>query len=254
MAYRSSLLSLLIFLLLFSLCGCSKSASTEAVAINDSDWIFTLQFQDMTQEDLESELLSRGWVCYQASSASDGYCYLGTLFGTKSTIFYAVDADTSLITKLKISATQYTSEYSAEMEETLAALNDDEWNNVRSAQPWEGTESAPIIVSWITAVRESLARAGAVLPEDAQKSLPTEDAALLEAFEVFDTEYYALGFASLDRSEGRYQLPNDRYADISVSGLPQENGTAGSITFGIRLYSANYVDENGVPLEYISVP
>ena len=253
MAFRKSISLLIAVVLLFATCGCSRTASANTAA-NDSKWLFELQFQEMTPEDLKDELLSRGWVRWDAPTGYEGECFIGTLFGTKSTIFYDVSADTGKITLLRARAWQCVPETAPLIDEKIAALGESEWNAVRSVQFRDGTAAAPILVNWILDIRESLTQTGAVLPEDAQAILPSEDDALLEEFEVFDTEYFALNLGNAGRSEGRYQLPNDRYADLSVGALSQENGTAGTLFFSIRLYASDYVNSDGIPLENISVP
>ena len=229
-------------LLLLPLGACQKAPA----AAPADDWFLSLQFQEMTREELAQTLLDRGWVSYRPELASDeGDCYVGTLFDTKAVIFCAgVNPETGLVTGLYLYSFQYPSDVEEEAQERLAAVEDGLFNKLRAAQPRPGTASEAA-AAWATAVRKSLARTGAVLSEkgdtlpggadSSQQALQEELFLYLDSGAVFTAA----------RKEGVYRFPDGRLTLLSLLALPREDGTGGMLNLCLFLLTDDYRTVDG---------
>ena len=229
-------------LLLLPLCACSAAPRQY-----EDDWFFSLQFQEMTPEELHQTLLDHGWVHYEAPPGSHVECYVGTLFGTKTAIYHAenaVNPETGLVTALRACSIQYPSNMEDSAQERLASVEDGVYDKLRAAQPRPGSASEAA-AAWATAVRESLARTGAALSEkgdtlpggadSSQQALQEELFLYLDSGAVFTAA----------RKEGVYRFPDGRLTLLSLLALPREDGTGGMLNLCLFLLTDDYRTVDG---------
>ena len=241
----------LLLLLPLLLCACHAAPPQ-----SEDDWFFSLKFQEMTRKELVQTLLGRGWVRYKTEFAADGEgCYVGTLFGTKTSIFCAgEDPETGLLTGLYLYSFQFTPDFKDLLQERLAAVEDGMYNDLRAAQFWEGSASEAA-AAWATSVRESLARTGAVLSENGANTLPggantSQKELQKELLDVLELHpIITAGFLSAGPNEGVYRFPDGRLTMLYLSALPrEEDGPAGRLQFCLFLCTEDYrTIEGAVP-------
>ena len=87
-----------------------------------------------------------------------------------------------------------------------------------------------------------------MLPEEGTLSLPKDaDELASELSSVFDSTDFVNDFANKGESEGNYQLPENHYVLFKFSAMPQEDGTAGTVTYTLAVYDEDYAGEDGQP-------
>lgn len=238
-------LCLIALLLPLLLCACSAAPQQY-----EDDWLFSLKFQEMTPEELHQTLLDHGWVQYEAPPGSHSECYVDTLFGTKAAIYRAenaVNPETGLVTALCACSIQYPPNMEDLAQERLSSVEDGVYDKLRAAQPRPGTASEAA-AAWATAVRESLARTGAVLSENGT-TLPGGADTSQQALQEELVLYLDSGALFTDaREEGVYRFPDGRLMLLYLYAMPQEDGTSGAVWLNLLLLTEDYRTVDGAVL------